>query len=144
MDSNTLLQSCVVDRDVNQGDTGLGEAVLMRNCSQTEAYIMTKSDTDLIQNFFPKLSRTLGKRKTDEDQIASDICGGTPAPDRSDEHPGPRKWPRTAAPIAFPADTQEQEGEGAAATVADVPVLGLLNANNRQMLDEGQIPSPTD
>ena len=139
------MQSCVVDRDVHQGDTGLGEAVLMRNSSQTEAYTMTKSDTYLIQNFFPKLGRTLRKRKTDEDQIASDICGGTPAPDRSDEHPGSRKWPRTAAPIATPADTQEQEeGEGTAAAVADAPVLGLLNANSLQMLGEGQIPSPTD
>ena len=147
VDSSTLQQSCVVDREVHQGDTGLGEAVIMRNCSQTEAYIMTKSDTYLCQNFFPKLSRTLRKRKTDEDQIASDICGGLPAPDRSDEHPGSRKlkWPRTAAPIPIPADTLEQEeGEGAAATVADAPVLGLLNANNLQMLDEGQIPSPTD
>ena len=47
------------------------------SCSQTEAYIMTKTDAYLIQNFFPKLSRTLRKRKTDEDHIAAPVSGGS-------------------------------------------------------------------
>lgn len=75
--SRTMGQTVLVNPEVYKGDKNLKDAMVRRSCSQTEAYIMTKTDAYLIQNFFPKLSRTLRKRKTDEDHIAAPVSGGS-------------------------------------------------------------------
>jgi formylmethanofuran dehydrogenase subunit E len=141
VESKTLGESVVVGADVHAGDTGLAAAVLKRNCSQTEAFIMTKSDTYLIQNFFPKLSRTLRRRKTAEDRIASEISGGHAEP--SEQQPPKRQ--KSSAIVETTPGTQAQDldaDEEAPRSLCGVNVVAL-NENNLQLLeDQGQIPSP--
>jgi len=127
--SKTLGQTVVISPEVHHGDSGLEAAVIKRNCSQTEAYIMTKSDTYLIQNFFPKLSRALRKRKTDEDGIAAEVSGGG----HRDDGDGAARRVAKAAKVS--------PGRAQPALATDQPAL---TAAALEQLDAEGIPSPAD
>mmetsp|Transcript_69082 Transcript_69082/g.178081 ORF Transcript_69082/g.178081 Transcript_69082/m.178081 type:complete len:373 (+) Transcript_69082:75-1193(+) len=133
--SKTMGQTMLVNPEVYKGDTNLATAVARRNSSQTEAYIMTKTDTYLIQNFFPRLSRSLRKRKTEEDHIAAAISGGGGKTDDDEKN---LKKPKLAAKAGKPESERESEIPPAAGGAG----LVALTADALEALEQEEIPSP--
>lgn len=113
--SKPLGAGTLVSAEVTQGDLTLSSAVVVKNFSQTSAYVQAKTDTYAIASLFPKLGRHR-RRVTEDTEVVSGVRGGGGA-------------------IVGGEDAEHGEGGGA---VGDVRALVAAE------VDQGEAPDEED
>lgn len=126
-----LNQRAIVDPAVTRGDSTMKTVVIKQNFSLTAAFLQTVSDTYNISFFFPRLSRSLRKRNSNENHTAGKVPGGAEVnfaadADVASEGVAESSRASVASEVAAPSSV-----------VADAPISRVEDA------DDDVPPSPT-